>query len=137
MQYGSIKPRVNKLAPSRLQTTAVYSSRTSRGDPSIRDRILNRDKGLCRCAACLQSGSLRPAQEVDHVVPLWAGGLETDGNRCAINVQCHKLKSGAEARMRAIGAFDAAPWATPCLLYVQGANGRFDTVGAGLISDQV
>ena len=121
MQFNSIKPRVAKLTPSRLQTTAVYVARTSRGDPSIRDRILTRDAGVCRCARCLQTGALLPAQQVDHVVPLWAGGAERDANRCAINTECHKLKSAAEARMRSLGAFDPAPWSTPYLTRDRGA----------------
>jgi 5-methylcytosine-specific restriction endonuclease McrA len=121
MHFNSIKPRVNKLAPGRLQTTAVYVARTSRGDPSIRDRILTRDAGVCRCARCIQSGALLPAQQVDHVMPLWAGGAESDDNRCAINIQCHKLKSAAEARMRALGRFDPTVWVDPYLTRDRGA----------------
>ena len=121
MEYGSIKPRVAKLRPGRLQVTPVYVARTSRTDPRIRERILVRDKGLCHCAKCLQTGALKPAHQVDHVRPLWAGGTESDSNRCAINVECHKLKSADEARMRALGAFDSTLWVDPYLTRDRGA----------------
>jgi len=121
MQYGSIKPRVSKLRPGRLQVTPVYVARTSRADPRIRDRVMVRDKGLCHCARCLQTGALLPAHQVDHVRPLWAGGAESDSNRCAINVECHKFKSADEARMRTQGAFDSTLWVDPYLTRDRGA----------------
>lgn len=121
MQYGSIKPGVAKLRPGRLQTTAVHAARVSRGDAGLRARILTRDAGVCRCARCLQTGALRPAHEIDHVVPLWAGGAESDDNRCSINRECHKLKSADEARMRALGAFDPRLWVDPYLTRDRGA----------------
>ena len=121
MEYGSIKPRVAKLAPGRLQRTAVYVARSSRADPRIRERILIRDKGLCHCARCLETGALKPAHQVDHVRPLWAGGTESDSNRCAINVECHKRKTADEARMRSLGAFDPSVWVDPYLTCKRGA----------------
>ena len=121
MDFGSIKPRVAKLRPGRLQTTPVYVARSSRADPRIRERILSRDKGLCQCARCIRSGALLPAHQVDHVRPLWAGGTESDDNRASINVECHKLKSADEARMRACGAFDPTLWLDPYLTRDRGA----------------
>lgn len=119
MDYANHKPRVTKLGLTRAQSIATQ--RTTRGDDCTRDRILRRDRGVCRCAQCLQTGAVRPAHHVDHVVPLWAGGAESDSNRCSINRECHRLKTAAEARMRAMLAFDPAEWSTPCLLYVQAA----------------
>ena len=121
MEYRSIKPRVAKLAPGRLQKSAVYVARVSRADPRIRERILVRDKGLCHCAKCLQTGALKLAHQVDHVRPLWAGGTESDSNRCAINVECHKLKTADEARMRATMTFDPTVWVDPYLTFKRGA----------------
>ena len=121
MQFNSIKPRVAKLAPGRLHVTPVYVARVSRADPRIKKRILSRDKGLCHCARCLQSGALKPAHQVDHVRPLWAGGAESDDNRASINVECHKVKTADEARMRALGAFDPSVWVDPYLTRDRGA----------------
>lgn len=121
MQFKSITFRVAKLRPGRLQMTPVYVARVSRADPRIRERILSRDKGLCQCARCLQTGALLPAHQVDHVRPLWAGGAESDDNRAAINVECHKRKTAEEARMRALGAFDPSAWVDPYLTRDRGA----------------
>jgi 5-methylcytosine-specific restriction protein A len=72
----------------------------------IRDRILRRDQGICRCDDCVRTGKLRPASEVEHYLPLWAGGAEHDANRYAINSECHEAKTTCENRMRACGGFD-------------------------------
>jgi 5-methylcytosine-specific restriction endonuclease McrA len=121
MDFGSIKPRVAKLRQGRLRVTPVYVARSSRGDTRVRDRVMVRDKGLCHCARCLQSGALLPAHQVDHVRPLWAGGAESDDNRASINVECHKRKTADEARMRASGAFDPSVWVDPYLTRIRGA----------------
>lgn len=67
----------------------------------IRDRILTRDCGLCQCTRCKETGAVKLATIVDHIVPLWAGGREDDSNRQAISDECHDLKSSDEARQRA------------------------------------
>ena len=133
MDYSNHKPRIGKLGLTRARSIATQ--RTTRGDDCTRDRILTRDRGVCRCAQCLQTGMLRPAHQVDHVVPLWAGGAESDFNRCSINRECHRLKTAAEARMRAMLAFDPAEWSTPCLLYVQAAMVNPMTYRGVLMSD--
>ena len=63
-------------------------------------RIMRRDNGLCRCAECTALGRILVAHEVDHVVPLHEGGADADTNLAAINVDCHKRKSAAEAARR-------------------------------------
>jgi 5-methylcytosine-specific restriction protein A len=37
------------------------------------------------------------AQEVDHVVPLWDGGADDETNYQSLCVECHKVKTAAEA----------------------------------------
>jgi 5-methylcytosine-specific restriction protein A len=78
----------------------------------IRDRILRRDCGICRCRECTRTGGTKPAHHVDHDRPLWAGGAEDDSNRISINEDCHKAKSACEAAMRAKGSFE--PTACAC-----------------------
>ena len=74
-------------------------SRQSRGYGAeweqTRKRILSRDNGLCQ--PCLQGGRLRPATQVDHVVPKAEGGTDDDSNLQAICKSCHQAKTAAEA----------------------------------------
>lgn len=123
MKFGTLQPRVGKLNKPRDTLTPVRASRL-RGKEwaSARDRIMTRDRGICQCARCIASGQLRPAHQVDHVVPLWAGGAEADDNRAAINAKCHEAKTAAEAAMRAAGAFDPAPWSLPVLRRLRAAG---------------
>ena len=62
----------------------------------IRERILQRDKGLCQ--PCLKQGFYTPANEVDHIVNIASGGTDSDDNLQAICGPCHKLKTQQEAR---------------------------------------
>jgi 5-methylcytosine-specific restriction endonuclease McrA len=75
---------------------------------TIRDRIFRRDNGLCRCQLCQASNALNLANEVEHRIPLWAGGAESDQNRYAIASACHEAKTECEARMRASGGWLAS-----------------------------
>lgn len=85
-------------------------SRQSRGYGAAWDKlrvgILARDGGVCRCDDCAASGVLLPAHEVDHVVSkaewrrLHSGSLEgvdAPANLRAINRDCHRRKTQAEA----------------------------------------
>lgn len=106
----TIKPRLQS-APIRLaQVARPAGTERIRGSAlqKIRDRILRRDCGVCRCEQCLREGSARFAHEIEHRVPLWAGGAEDDDNRYAINRECHEAKTKCEARMRAAGGYNPA-----------------------------
>ncbi|WP_298235903.1 HNH endonuclease [uncultured Azohydromonas sp.] len=69
-------------------------------------RILERDKGLCRCDECKRLNRLRVATEVDHRInkATWLArfgtleGVDEDDNLQAINVDCHKAKTATENR---------------------------------------
>lgn len=52
---------------------------------SIRKRILRRDGGKCRYCG-------RPADEVDHVVPIARGGSDDDSNLVAACGKCNREK---------------------------------------------
>lgn len=66
----------------------------------VRERILRRDCGLCQCHRCRESGALKLASEVDHIVPVHKGGSDSDDNLQAINVECHKHKTAIEQGKR-------------------------------------
>lgn len=104
----TLKPRVQAMKPALRSHRSGDERIRGSALQAIRERILSRDYGMCQCARCKASGSLRLASIVDHVVPLWAGGKEDDGNRQAINTECHDLKSAHEARCRAQGSW--VPW---------------------------
>ncbi|WP_083264625.1 HNH endonuclease [Pseudohongiella acticola] len=60
-----------------------------------RDRILQRDKGLCQ--PCRRTGRVSPASQVDHIIELASGGTDADSNLESICSTCHKAKTAAAA----------------------------------------
>ena len=100
----NLKPRVAALNTQRV-APAITATERIRGRElqRIRDRILSRDCGICRCDECRATGRLLPATEVDHTIPLWAGGREADDNRLSLSPECHAKKSAQEAEMRTKG----------------------------------
>jgi 5-methylcytosine-specific restriction enzyme A len=62
---------------------------------AIRKRILLRDNYTC--AGC---GRITAQLEVDHVVPLFMGGSESDANRQLMCHECHRVKSDREEMER-------------------------------------
>lgn len=100
-----------RTVPSPLTTVALSAVQTPaavlriRGSSLqvIRHRILARDRGICRCEECIRTGAIKAAHEVDHRIPIDFGGQEDDANRYAINIDCHKAKTAAEATRRACG----------------------------------
>jgi 5-methylcytosine-specific restriction protein A len=96
-----LKPRIAMLksGPAPLTTRTVRITGNTR--QAINRRIMMRDNGLCQCTECKAAGRVRIAHEVDHVVPLWEGGAESDANRQAVNVDCHAIKTAAENKRRA------------------------------------
>lgn len=57
-----------------------------------------RDNPLC--VECTRKGSVTRATEVDHIVPLADGGADDVTNYQSMCVECHKRKTGREARSR-------------------------------------
>jgi len=89
---------------ARLQTlqTTPGATRRTRGGAWMRTRarILRRDEWQCQCTDCKAAGRIREGVEVDHVVPLEAGGADVDANLQAIHPDCHKVKTAREAAAR-------------------------------------
>lgn len=63
----------------------------------LRDQIMERDGHLCQCPACKKRPVPKVAHEVDHIKPVAFGGTDDPGNLQAINRDCHKAKTQAEA----------------------------------------
>lgn len=66
-----------------------------------RENIKQRDCGLCQ--ACKRMGRATPGAVVDHIIPLWAGGSDEDGNKQLLCTPCHDAKTAQEAATRASG----------------------------------
>lgn len=114
------KPRqLRQLGPRVREAGRPGATERIRGSAlqTIRDRILSRDAGMCRCAECQRTGDVRPAAEVEHRRPLWEGGREDDGNRYAIARECHLLKTRCEdgRRLGVVG------WRCVCRRCLDGA----------------
>ncbi|MGE3807154.1 MAG: HNH endonuclease [Gemmataceae bacterium] len=74
---------------------AGQPSRHERGYGSdwvkLRLRILKRDDYLCQCPDCLGGVKrLRPATEVDHIVPKAKNGDDSPENLRSVNGECHR-----------------------------------------------
>lgn len=98
-------PRVRTSRTVRVAThTIVEAKRLGQSKwETLRVQVLMQAKGLCQCIECKASGAVRLATEVDHIVPLWAGGSNDIANLQAISVECHRAKSEREALARARG----------------------------------
>jgi 5-methylcytosine-specific restriction protein A len=55
------------------------------------------------CVQCKAEGVIRVLDEWDHVVPLWAGGADTEDNLAGLCKPHHDAKSAREAAERARG----------------------------------
>ena len=82
------------------RTVDEWIGRTDDSMPSsgAKDRIRARQNNRC----ALTDVELRPGIKVeyDHIVPLWLGGRNAESNLQAVTSAAHKLKTGAEAKVR-------------------------------------
>ena len=100
MTLKTLKPRIKTMAPtgpkSVSQTTRIRGSALQK---IRREKLLKNPA----CEICAKQGIVTPAVVVDHIMPIWAGGAESDANRCSICHSCHSKKSALEAKARASG----------------------------------
>lgn len=78
--------------------TRKGSGRGGRPWRRLRDQVLKRDDYICQCDECKLQNRLRPAHEVDHIVPISHGGTDIPSNLRAINHDCHELKTRRESK---------------------------------------
>lgn len=60
-----------------------------------REKIISAQDGLCKRPHCGEQ-----ATDVDHIIPLWMGGTNGDGNLEGLCPNCHAVKTKAEASAR-------------------------------------
>lgn len=87
-----------------MRDARFYDSREWR--EKLRPAALRRDRRLC--VACLRRGRLVRATDVDHVVPISAGGSPRSmDNLQSLCASCHSHKTGAEKAGRLASGCDA------------------------------
>lgn len=100
----TLESRLKAAPASRIKTlnAGVYATaERKRGSAGVKDRerIKARDCGMCK--NCQRLG-----RDVDHDIPLWAGGSDDESNKQLLCGVCHSAKTELEARQRAAGAYD-------------------------------
>lgn len=90
----TLKPNIKTLDTRRGGTIATERIRGYELQ-KIRKRILLRDDYACR-----KCGRVSVELEIDHVVPLYLGGRESDSNRQSLCSECHAIKSDEEETER-------------------------------------
>lgn len=60
------------------------------------------------CVACLAKGVKELATELDHVIPLFKGGVDDDSNRQGLCSACHEAKTREDMGYSESGACDAS-----------------------------
>lgn len=94
----TLKPRIRTLDTStvkaggmtqRIRGNSLYAvmRKFERGNPRI-------------CATCIRAGQVSYGEELEHIVPLWQGGSESDANREWICKAHHLIKTAGEAVQR-------------------------------------
>ena len=95
---NTLKPRVHTLgattARSHTQTVRI------RGNSLYAIRREHFDAHPL-CVTCEEEGRTALATELDHIIPLWEGGHESEANRQGLCEDCHKAKTAEEAKRRA------------------------------------
>ena len=93
---GKLAQLKSRIAAVDLRGASVAVDRIrGRKLDRIRRRVLLRDHYTCR-----RCGRVSVDLEVDHIVPLFLGGAESDENRQALCRECHAAKSAEEEKGR-------------------------------------
>jgi 5-methylcytosine-specific restriction protein A len=95
----SLRPRVSASPPQVPVSTAPPMQRvTGRALQRIRRQHLQQQP---LCVRCKSKGRIAAATQIDHEIPLWNGGADTDSNRQGLCDDCHREKTASECSLRA------------------------------------
>jgi 5-methylcytosine-specific restriction endonuclease McrA len=96
MKIATLKPRLPML--DNLRPMFHVEPQRLRGSMlQKRNWRLLAEHPLC------QHCQVKVSREVDHIIPLWAGGEDIESNLQALCDDCHKAKTAEEAGARAVG----------------------------------
>ena len=103
MKLQMLKPRIQMANLSRVKT--ITQTRNPEAEQRTRGRKwMNtrarwfRDHPLC--VMCEAKGLVRPANKLDHIVPLIDGGKDDESNYQSLCESCHDEKTVQEAKGR-------------------------------------
>lgn len=109
------RPRIPALQPRIQVMQGRQMAQAPRIGANSRDRGRGRQEARLRiwlrdgphCAGCGTLIDITPGTptpfELDHTIPLWAGGKDDDSNRQCLCQSCHKAKTAREAGERQAG----------------------------------
>lgn len=99
-----LRPRVGVLDTRSARPLVSVMQRLGQSKwQQLRRAVFVRARGLCECEVCVSTGAVRMAEEIDHKVPLWAGGSNDLDNLQAMSIECHRRKTDDEAATRQAG----------------------------------
>ena len=101
MKLSKLPARLVSVNRPTLKSPAAVERTRGGALMTIRQRFF-RERPCC--VMCEAEGVTRAAVELDHIVPLWAGGKDNAGNRQGLCAEHHAAKSAEEARIRSGGA---------------------------------
>ncbi|WP_342114595.1 HNH endonuclease [Pseudoduganella sp. OTU4001] len=104
MKLQTLKPRIKEIKATRSPALVQTGTKRLEGRARV-DRNKKWKDAHPLCVVCEAAGRTRPVDEVDHKVPLWAGGPDDESNLQSLCTPCHELKTTREAAMRAAGGF--------------------------------
>ena len=88
-RFVDLQVEVKQLRKKRKKATRI-----NRSEPERR-KIAQRQNWKCASDACKLAGKLE-AYDLDHIVPLWKGGEDTEENLQALCPACHRIKTDME-----------------------------------------
>jgi len=91
MKLTTLKPRISE-SPSRIRPSVIRRV-TGRRLQTIRREHFTRQP---LCVECDRRGRVSLATELDHKVPLFKGGADSDENRQGLCFDCHAVKTKAD-----------------------------------------
>ena len=105
MKLQMLRPRIQMAQPrikTIIQTRNPEAEQRTRGRKwmEIRARWLSEHP---LCVMCIAKGYTRPANRLDHIVPLIDGGADDESNYQSLCASCHDEKTAEEAKARARG----------------------------------
>jgi len=104
---GQARPRLRTLQP-RVKALAQRIPTAPLGTPRQEGRPWRRRRAAWLhahplCCICEKRGRAERATEVDHIIPLWKGGADSDSNLQSLCTPDHTAKTAREAAERGGG----------------------------------
>lgn len=92
-----LRPRVTNLVEPRLATLPRQRTQRLRGRRAVeRRKAWLADHPACERCEAMTPRRFSVAEEVDHVVPLYAGGADDETNFSSLCKDCHRAKSAED-----------------------------------------